>query len=368
MSLIARLRSALALPAVASGDVRRLSPYDDTNHLWSFVAPDWLGAQDHRLTRAAAMRIPAVNRSRRIVCNSVARIPLRAYVGDELAPKQPTWLDRTDGPVSPYHRMLWTVDDLLFYGWSAWAVSRGADGAVIAADRIPFDQWHVEPETNKIMWTSPGGTAEAVAEGSVVLIPGSDDGLLADGAVAVRHAADLLRNAAKAAENPSAYLDLHQTNDLPITDTDRKAIIDGWVRARRGENGGVAFSSAGIEVRELGAPIEHLLVEGRNAAALDVARAVGVPGATIDATTAGASLTYETAESKARDLIDYGLSAYMAPISARLGQDDVAPRGTAIKFDLEDVIGPKATAGTPDDGAASTAPATPEPTKQDAPQ
>ena len=159
MSLIARLRSALALPAVASGDVRRLSPYDDTNHLWSFVAPDWLGAQDHRLTRAAAMRIPAVNRSRRIVCNSVARIPLRAYVGDELAPKQPTWLDRTDGPVSPYHRMLWTVDDLLFYGWSAWAVSRGADGAVIAADRIPFDQWHVEPETNKIMWTSPGGTA-----------------------------------------------------------------------------------------------------------------------------------------------------------------------------------------------------------------
>ncbi len=355
MSLLTRLRSALALPAVAAGDVRRLSPTDDTNHLWSIVAPDWFTSA-RVMDRAAAMRIPAVSRARRVIVNGVSGIPLRAYTADKLAATQPAWLDRTDGPMSPYHRMLWTVDDLLFYGWSAWAVQRSTAGVVLAADRIPFDQWHIEPETNRIMWTPPGGSPSPVADGSVILIPGSDDGLLTDGATALRHAANLLRNADAAAENPSAYLDLHQTNEVPITEADRKEIIAAWVAARRGENGGVAFSSAGIEVRELGAPIEHLLVEGRNAAALDVARAMGVPGATIDATTAGASLTYETAESKARDLIDYGLSAFMSPISARLGLDDMAPRGTAIKFDLEDVIGPQGTAGPPDDGSASTAP------------
>jgi len=43
----------------------------------------------------------------------------------------------------------------------------------------------------------------------------------------------------------------------------------------------------------------------------------------------------------------------------RLGMDDVVPRGTRIAFDLESMIGPGATRGTPDDDGASTPP-TPE--------
>lgn len=361
VSFLSRLRAALALPAVAAGELPRsfLSPYDDVNHLARIVAPEWF-PQHRVIDRRAAMSIPAVSRARRTICNSVARLPLRCYRGPDVLTPGPLWLDRTDGPVSPYHRMLWTVDDLLFHGLSAWAVGRGVDGHVIAADRIPFDQWRID-EHGQVLYRDPGGSEYVADAASIVVIPGSDEGLLNSSPTILGHALDLLAAASRATENPNAYIELHQTNDKPITKAERDELIANWVAARRGVNGGVAFTSAGIEVREHGAPVEHLLVEGRNASALDVARAAGIPGLIVDATTPTASLNYTTAEGKARDLIDYGLSAYMAPISARLGMDDVVPRGISTRFDLESVIGPHATVGTPDDSGALVPPVPPAP-------
>lgn len=370
MSLVSKLRTALAIPAVANGEanLRRLSPYDDVNHLWPIVAPDWFPTGG--MTREQAMRIPAVNRARRTVCNSIARMPLRAYRGDTLltAAQRPNWLDRTDGPVSPYHRMLWTVDDLFFYGVSAWAVQRGAPdapdspGPVLSADRIPFHQWRIDADTGKFIYTGRNGTEYPASLDEVIVIPGTDDGLLVDGLNAIVHARDLLASATQAASTPSAYIELHQTSDDPDAEGQLLAAKEAWIKARRGEGSGVAVTSAGIELREHGSFDTHLLVEGRNAAALDVARAAGIPGSIIDAASAE-GLTYINAQAKQQDLIDFGLTAYMAPISARLGLDDMSPRGTRIAFDLEELLGPGAIAGTPDDGGASERPA-PTPTTE----
>lgn len=356
MSFLDKVRKALAAPAVVNGQVSYLSPYDDVNHLVGLVAPEWL-PHNGSVTRQTAMAVPAVKRARTIICTTIARIPLAAYRGDEklAGPDRPLWLDRTDGPVSPFHRMLWTVDDLLFYGWSLWAVQRDEAGRIRAADRVPFASWRIDGP--HVVYIGVDGVETIANPASVVLIPGSDEGLLEASSGAIRHAADLLHSASKAAANPSAYLDLHQTNDTPLTDTQADALIARWAAARRGENGGVAVTSAGIEARELGGYDAHLVIEGRNAAALDVARAMSVPGSAIDATVDKASLNYENAESKSRDLIDFGLAAYMSPIVARLGLDDVVPRGTAIRFELDAVTGPGATQGTPDDGGASTPPA-----------
>lgn len=374
VSLASKLRTVLAIPAVASGEanLRRLSPYDDVNHLWPIVAPDWFPTGG--MTRAQAMRIPAVSRARRTICNAIARMPLRAYRGDVLldAAQRPNWLDRTDGPVSPYHRMLWTVDDLFFYGVSAWAVQRGAPadegalGPVLFADRIPFAQWRIDADTGAFIYIGRNGTEYPASLDEVIVIPGTDDGLLVDGLTALEHARDLLNAANKAAKNPAAHINLQQTNEYPMTPEDRDNSRRDWAAARRGENGGVAVTSAGFKVEELGTFDAHLLVEGRNAAALDVARSAGVPGSIIDAASAE-GLTYVNAQAKTQDLIDFGLTAYMAPISARLGLDDMSPRGTRIAFDLEELLGPGAIAGTPDDGGASTRPATtPAPTTRKA--
>lgn len=365
MRFVDKVRRALAAPAVVGGQVRYLSPTDDVNHLWQIVAGDWVRPQTGT-NRTAAMAVPAVKRARGIICTTIARMPLRAYRGETVADRQPLWLDRTDGPVSPYHRMVWTVDDLLFYGWSAWAVARDAGGQVIAADRVPFDNWRVD-DGGRFVYVSPEGVETEADPASVILIPGSDEGLLTASPGAIRHAADLLAAASKAAENPAAYLELHQTNDVVVTEAQARNMIDKWAAARRGENGGVAFTSAGVEVREHGSYSEHLLVEGRNAAALDVARAMALPGSAIDATVDKASLNYETGRDKAADLVNYGLAAYMSPIAARLGLDDMVPRGTAIRFELDAETGPGATSGTPDDGGGSTPPTPPAPTENGTP-
>lgn len=353
MTFLSRLRTALATPAIAAGDVRYRSPYAG-DHLFKFVPPEWFPKQS--ISRELAMSVPAINRARRVTCNAIARMRLRAYQNDAPLTTQPVFLSRTDGPVSPYLRMLWTVDDLFFYGASLWAVERSTRGEVLAADRVPYSDWYVD-DLERVVYRDRDGFETVPDERSVLLIPGIDGGLLNDSATIVQHASDLLATALKAAETPSAYIELHQTNQYPVTPEERDRIVADWKAARR-TNGGVAFTSAGIEVKEHGSYDSHLVTDGRNAAALDVARAVGIPGTILDAT-GEFSMTYQNAESKNRDLIDYGLSAYMAPISARLGQDDVVPRGTAIKFDLEDEIGPKGTAGTPDDDSGSTAPQPP---------
>ncbi|MGB3604232.1 MAG: phage portal protein [Gordonia sp. (in: high G+C Gram-positive bacteria)] len=354
MSFFDRVRTALAAPAAVAGQVRYLSPYDDSNHLLSVVAPDWLPSNG-AMTRELAMSVPAVKRARNIICTTIARIPLDAYRGDAAltGTDRPLWLDRTDGPISPYHRMVWTIDDLLFSGWSLWAVKRNTAGQVIAADRVPINAWRIDGAN--VIYIYPNGVETIADPSSIVLIPASDEGLLAQPGP-IRHAADLLNAASTAAANPAAYLDLHQTNGYDMTDDERDRIINSWRSARRGENGGVAFSSAGIEVRELGTFNEHLLLDGRNAAALDIARAMSVPALVLDAAT-DSSMTYVNAQAKAQDLIDYGLSAFMAPVAARLGLDDVSPRGTSIRFNLDAFTGDGATAGTPDDGGSSTPPA-----------
>src|SRR5690606_38149809 len=154
---------------------------------------------------------------------------------------------------------------------------------------------------------------------------------------ALRRTINNLEAAANAARNPSAYLELHYTGDADLTDEQIDAHVARWAKARRGENGGVAWTNKVREVREHGTHETHLLVEGRNADAVDVSRLVASPASMADATNAGASLTYETTEGRNGEFVDYGVGLYMDAIAARLSMDDVVPRGWRTAFDTSEL-------------------------------
>ena len=295
------------------------------------------------VTRAEAMSIPALARARQLIVSTVARLPVYAAAGGERLETQPRWIDRTDGPVSPYHRMSDTVDDLLFYGWSLWALDRDYDGRVIAADRVPVELWSVGEDGDILIEDEP------VAARDVCLIPGPHEGILKIGAKSVRHARVVLDAVERAARNPSAQTELHQTNDAPLTAEEAIELRDSWAAARRGEHGGIGVTTHGIEVRDHGAPISDLLIDGRNAAAVDIARLCGVPATIVDATLQGSSLSYSSTESRMNELITFGLSPFMAAIAGRLGMDDMVPRGTRIEFDISETILPRGELDVPDD-------------------
>ena len=77
------------------------------------------------------------------------------------------------------------------------------------------------------------------------------------------------------------------------------------------DNDGVLFTNAAIEATAIPIDSGALLIDGRNASALDVARDVSMPAAMLDATTQGASLEYATLQGRNQQWIDYGLSLYM---------------------------------------------------------
>lgn len=303
------------------------------NHLESVVWSDLLDREYGEITRADAMTIPSVVRGRGLICTTIARAALTVTDrdGNELDP-QPIWLRRTDSLTTPFHRLLWTADDLLFYGVSLWIAKRDYDNKIIACERVPLDRWSVTSEGIITI-----DDRECSAD-EVIAFEGIHEGILSFGRETISQARGLLRSAERAATQPAAMIELHQTNQRPITDAEVDHTIARWQAARRGANGGVAFTSNAIETKELGSAKEHLLVQGRAASAIDIARLLGIPAPMIDAAQEGSSLSYSNTASRLNELIAFGIAPLMAAISARLSQDDVLPAGQKIDFDTSNIV------------------------------
>lgn len=331
MGIIDRIRAPLqrlaAAPALAS-------PWAEyPNHLKSpIIAAEILDFAPRTVTRELAISVPALSRARLLIVSTIPRLPLVATMPDGAESEVPRWLTHTSGALSPFHRMLWTVDDLFFYGWSLWAVERDEDGDIEAAARVPYEQWNFDADGNITVGDNP------VSDEEVILIPGTGEGILTFGANTLTEALNISHAIQRAAETPAAQIELHQTNEATLTQEQVRELIAAWAKARRGENGGVAYTSNGIEVREHGAAQEHLLIDGRNAAAVDIARHAGIPATMIDATLKGSSLSYQNTAARMAELITFGLAPLMAAVSARLSQDDVTPAGVTLAFDATAVI------------------------------
>jgi hypothetical protein len=318
--------------AYAPRQVGPASWANEPNHLNAIVWHDLTGTE-LPLTRAAVMAIPAVARQRHLICGALARCPLRGRDADDADTTASwLWMHRTDKAIHPYHRMLWTADDVLFFGWSVWSAEREAGtGRLLWGDRIHPDRWDID-EVGRVFVDDELARADAV-----IAIPGPHEGILNFGAAALARTINNLEAAANASRNPSAYLELHYTGDTPLTDPEIDSLISRWAAARRGENGGVAYTNKALELNEHGSHEAHLLIEGRNADAVDVSRLVSSPAAMADATSAGASLTYETTEGRNGQFIDHGVGLYMDAIAARLSMDDVVSRGQRTTFDTSEL-------------------------------
>lgn len=331
------IRNALRLHQTSDNVVpfpQIASPWAPTpSHLQSIVWSDIFDRETRPLNRDAAMRVPAVARARHLVAPTIARLPLTVWRSDVEVTPGPSWISRSKIDASPFHRMLWTIDDLIFYGWSLWIVERGASGQVLDAARIPYAWWDVEDDGRIMIQLGPDQEKRPAAADEVVLIPGFHEGIVNFGVDAIRQAAALAETARERAEHPAAMIDLHYTGDNPMTEDQIDALVDRWIAARNRNKSGVGFTNKLVEARELGTGDTQLLIEGRNAAAVEVARVIGLPAAMIDAVTASAGLEYNTGETRNAQFIDYGLAAYMESVTARLSADDVVPQGQSVRFD-----------------------------------
>jgi hypothetical protein len=365
--------ASLALSVPTAGV---LSPWVDDSFLERVVVPDiWPDAVPRPMTRGEAMQVPAVSRSRHLICATIARLPLEAFTGAELAPYQPMWCYSTDGQLgdltdaqcirygvtggqSPFQRMLTTCDDLLFNGWSLWLVTRQIDrGGRLLPNRmirIPYGLWDVDQDGELIDQDGHPFAAGVTADGTdrptaAVLIQGPHEGILTFGAPTIRAAGALERTAAEVARTPFR-IGVHQTSEITLTPVERAELV-GEIRRALADNNGILYTNSALELTEYRLDSGELLVGGRQAAALDVARHANIPGAMIDAQPTGSSLDYTTELSRNQQWLDYGLSGYLDAITAALSMDNVVPAGQRIAFDtssLTDSLAPTTGVPTPD--------------------
>lgn len=281
------------------------------------------------VNREMAMSIPAVAGGRNLICN-LARNPLRAYRGaDEVS--TPAWAYRTNGQTAPYHRMAWTLDDLVFSGWSLWAVERGTENQITDAVRVPREWWNFDPDSFEIFVQGATVTPE-----SVVLIPGPHEGLLEMAESSIRGAINMEQSWARRVRSPVPSIELKQTENEELNDDEIKDLVQDYANMMEA-GGGVGFTPYGIDLNTHGETTTDLYVQGRNAIAIDFGRFLSVPAVMLDAALAAASLQYSTSQDGRNQFVDQTARFWLEPIAARLSLDDVCPRGQRVAFDLSDM-------------------------------
>lgn len=322
------------------GSSRVASPFDpDAGSLALVVWNDILdGAGLAPVTRREAMGVPAIARSRHLVVNDASRCPLEVVdpTGAQVDDGSGDWLQSTRLRVSPQHRMVWTVDDLMFYGWSLWIVQRedpsDASSRILDAARCPREWWKFGPAGEVLLRSSETPALfEPVPAALVLLIPSFTEGILKDNPRTIRAARELEAQWAARAANPIPAVELHQTTPDQMTPTEIRTLVKDWADALAETGGAVAYTPMSVDARVHGDAEPSLLIEGRNAAAVDAARIAGMPAAMLDSTTSGASLSYETREGRNFEYVDRTLSLWLGPIEARFSLDDVTPPGTLVR-------------------------------------
>jgi phage portal protein BeeE len=230
--------------------------------------------------------------------------------------------------------MLATCDDLLFGGWALWLVTATyADDRPRSAVHVAAGCWDVNNDGELIDADGhPFTVGPADDPARVILIQGPHEGVLTFGARTIRGAGALETTAADVARTPFR-IGLHQTTDVTLTEAEQAQLVAETKRALA-DNQGVLFTNAAVEIAEYRLDSSELLVAGRQAAALDVARHMNLPGALIDAEPQGGStLSYSNPVSRNQQWLDYGLQAFLDAVAARLSMDDVVPAGQRVAFD-----------------------------------
>lgn len=306
------------------------SPWS-TGQLSRIVWADVFGTESQPVTRREAMSVPAVAKARLLI-TALSSNPLRAYKGDAEVSPQPGFLYRTNTQVHPTVRMLWTLDDLIFGGWSLWAVERGTRGAILDAVRVPPEMWSFDSNHRVLVNEQP------VKADEVILFSGPHEGLLDIAARTIRAARALEEAWTNRVKQPIPLMELRQVLDETMTDEEIDDLLAAYVAARKDPDGAAMFVPYGIEAIPHGDVKHELFVEARNAIRLDVGNFTGVPAALLDGSMTTASLTYSTVEGRRNEWLDTARAMWLAPIEARLSQDDVVPAGTHVAFDLSALL------------------------------
>lgn len=303
------------------------SPWSDSTHLGDVVFDGVFGIDvQGPVSRSAAIKLATVAKGRDVLTGRVSRLPLVDKFKGKPLDKTRRLLTQPELGYSLVNTLTWTFDDMFFCGVAWWLVTeRDFTGYPSRVSLLRPGQYETDDAGQLVK-----ANGRPVRPGDGIRFDGPHEGLLERGCDTIRRAVRLNRAAAKAEDNPVPSIDLHNEGEN-INAEEIKALTSSWERART--TSGVGYSSKGIKVNVLGQSSEQLMIDGRKAINLELARHMGAPEWAVSVAQEGSSFNYTNKASRNTELIDEFLAPYMAAFTSRLSMGDITPHGTTVDFD-----------------------------------
>ena len=293
--------------------------------------------------RARAMAVPTVSRSRNLMASVIGGVPLIMYKEmwngtemEQIAEAPRSWLRRIDKGVPNNFILSWTFDDLFFYGRAFWYITERekTSGYPSAFTRLPAPMVQTLDQAGPSYF---GPSKQIMFNGApidyrdVVQFLSPIEGIVISGSQTINTALKLeqARNRNSSALSPAVTL--RQTGGEPLAAQELADLAAAYDAARYSSS--TCALNEFIELIPGSDPSKMLLIEAADYQAREISRLANVPGYLVGVSLG--SYSYVNSREASNDLYAFGVKGYADCIAQTLSADNVLPRGTGVKFDIQ---------------------------------
>ena len=303
---------------------------ENLNSLFNYVLP--------RVNRNEAMSVPSVARCANLLKGVIGGLPLNLYrnsTGEEL--DNPVWVNQPAINQPRSVTMAWTVDSLLMYGVAYWQVTEisSEDSRPTRFKWIPNVKVTFNTDLYGMEITQYFIDAVAVPMsglGSIVTFQAFDEGILERGSDTIRAAIDLRKAAVIAASTPMPSGVL-RNNGADLDPKEVAGLLAAWKNAR--QNRATAYLTSTLEYQPTSfSPKDMMYDSAQQFLSTEISRLCNLPAYMISAE-ANQSMTYSNLLDERKSFYSLSLAPYVCAIEDRLSMDDITPRGSSVKFDVD---------------------------------
>ena len=296
--------------------------------------------------RQRAMAVPAITRARDLLASVIGCTPLKMYNelwnGEEIeeieiAPR--AWLRQLDPALPNSTLFSWLFDDLFFTQRAfLYVTERSSDGYPKSFQRMPSAMVLTQDQAGPVFFAPSKQimfSGLPVDHRDVVQFISPIQGLLYTSPNAILTALKLeqarLRNSSSLL--PTGVL--RQVAGEPLSEQELQQLGQSFEAARL--NNSVAVLNEFVTYTETNSDAsKQMLVAASEYQALEIARLANCPPYLLGVATG--SYSYQNSTQARQDLYMFGAKLYMDCISETLSMGNVLPRGTYVKFDIDDYL------------------------------
>lgn len=290
-----------------------------------------------------ALSVPTISRARDLIASMIGSLDLKQYTlqwtgedYEEIHIPGESWMTRPDPRVTRNFIMANTFSDLFFYGRAFWFInSRYSNGFPATFEWLPAGSVSTPDQAGPQYF----GISKQIDFLGIDLNPNDVvqflspiNGLLWQGNRVIEIALRLDIAARRFAANEIAAGYLQQVEGEPMSGDELADLASAWSAARN-VNAIGALNQYVKFVEFTSDPSKLQLMEGREHAALELARMANIPPYMVGVSTGG--MTYQNAQQARQDLYLFGAKPFINAIEETLSLDTITPRGRHVRFDVE---------------------------------